>query len=175
MNRLGISLLVWIVCGSCASRSIVSIPFPPDTYQSTSAYLRTVSHGESENENVAERMAIHAAQVELTSLIQTLVKNVTSEFSSSYQSTELEEFKTYFDKEEVSIAQQTMSLLKVVEKKDILRSDQRYEIWVVVELPKRSLMDGFERILSASKASSMDDKKKRFQQVFDAEWSKLLH
>ena len=120
-------------------------------------------------------MAIHAAQVELTSLIQTLVKNVTSEFSSSYQSTELEEFKTYFDKEEVSIAQQTMSLLKVVEKKDILRSDQRYEIWVVVELPKRSLMDGFERILSASKASSMDDKKKRFQQVFDAEWSKLLH
>jgi hypothetical protein len=36
-------------------------------------------------------------------------------------------------------------------------------------------MDGFESILSASKASSMDDKKKRFQQVFDAEWAKLLH
>jgi hypothetical protein len=175
MNRIGISLLIWVVCGSCASTSNVRIPFPADTYQSTSAYLRTVSHGESENENVAERMAIHAAQVELTSLIQTLVKNVNLEFSSVFQSTESEGWKTYFEREEVSIAQQTMSLLRVVEKKDILRKDQRHEIWVLVELPKRSLMDGFERILSASKASSMDDKKKRFQQVFDAEWAKLLH
>ena len=88
MNRIGISLLIWVVCSSCASTSNVSIPFPADTYQSTSAYLRTVSHGESENENVAERMAIHAAQVELTSLIQTLVKNVNLEFSSVFQSTE---------------------------------------------------------------------------------------
>jgi hypothetical protein len=151
------------------------IPFPADTYQSTSAYFRAVSHGESENENVAERMAIHMAQVELTSLIQTLVKNVTSEFSSSFQSTELKEWKTFFDKEEVSIAQQTMSLLRVVEKKDVLRSDHRYEVWVVVELPKRGIIDEFERILSASKASNMNDKKKRFQQVFDGEWAKLLH
>jgi hypothetical protein len=175
MNRIGISLLVWIVCGSCASTSNVSIPFSADAYQSTSAYLRTFSHGESENENVAERMAIHTAQVELTSLIQTLVKNVNLEFSSVFQSTESEEWKTYFERGEVSIAQQTMSLLRVVEKKDILRKDQRHEIWVVVELPKKDFVDGFERIFSASKASSLEEKKNRFRQVFDREWAKLVH
>lgn len=172
MKRIGLSLLVLIVCSSCASMSKVRIPFPAETYQSTSAYLRTVSHGESESENVAERMAIHSAQVELTSLIQTLVKNVNSEFSSVFES---KERKTYFEREEVSIAQQTMSLLRVVEKKDILRKDQQHEIWVLVELPKRSLIDGFERILSDSKVTNLNDKKKRFQEVFDREWAKLLH
>jgi hypothetical protein len=100
------------------------------------------------------------------------VKNVNSEFSSVFES---KERKTYFEREEVSIAQQTMSLLRVVEKKDILRKDQRYEIWVLVELPKRSLIDGFERILSDSKVTNLNDKKKRFQEVFDREWAKLLY
>ena len=175
MNRVGISLLVWIVCCSCTSTSKLAIPFSVDAYHSSSAYLRTVSHGESESENVAERMAIHTAQIELTSLIQTLVKNVSTEFNSAFQSAELEVWKTYFQKEEMSIAQQTMTRLRVVEKKVILRSDQRYEIWVIVELPKKDFVDGFERIFSASKASSLVDKKNRFRQVFDREWAKLVH
>jgi len=174
MNRIGISFLVWIVCCSCASTSNVSIPFSEDAYQSSSAYLRTVSHGESENENLAERMAIHSAQIELTSLIQTLVKNVNAEFSSAFKSAESEGSKSYFQKEEISIAQQTMTRLRVIEKKAILRSDQLYEIWVIVELPKKDFIDGFERIFSDSKASSLEDKKKRFQQVFDGEWAKLV-
>lgn len=174
-RRIGIGLIVWFLCCACSSTTHLSIPFSASVYQSSSEYVRAVSHGESANEALAERIAIHTAQTELSSLIQAFVKNVNAEFNSIYSDSESKEWKSTFEKEEISISQQTMSKLKVVEKKEILRKDGLYEIWVVVELPRKSLMDGFEQLFSASRLKSVEDKKRRFQQVFDGEWTKLLH
>ena len=161
-----------VTCFACSSTNKLSIPFSAEGYQSTSDYVRAVSHGESENSSIAERMAIHNAQTELSVLIQTLVKNVSSEFNSKYAEAE---WSSYFQKEEISISQQTMSQLKVVEKKEVLRDDKRYEFWVVVELPRSSLMEHFDRIISASKVKNLEEGKQHFQEVFQDEWAKLVN
>lgn len=170
MERVLIIILSLIVCISCSSSNKLSVPFSKEVYQSSSDYLRAVSHGESENYSVAERMAIHNAQAELATLVQSFVKNVSSEFNSKKAESE---WSSYFQKEEVSISQQTLSKLKVVTTKELMNSDRRYEIWVVVELPRKTLVEKFDQLFSEAKLNNVEQSKKQFQQLFNEEWDKL--
>lgn len=170
MERYLIVFVVLVLCISCSSSNKLSVPFSKEVYQSSPDFLRTVSHGESENYSVAERMAIHNAQSELATLVQTLVKNVTAEFNSKYAESE---WRSSFQKEEVSISQQTLSNLKVVATKELINSDRRYEIWVVVEVPKKTLVENFDPLFTEAKLKNVEQSKKQFQQLFTLEWDKL--
>jgi len=161
-----------IICISCSSSNKLSIPFSSDVYQSTPNYLRAVSHGESENYSVAERMAIHNAQTELSSLVQTLVKNVSSELNAKYAEAE---WRMYFQKEEMSLSQQIISNFKVVATKDLMNQDRRYEIWVVVEVPRKTLVENFDQFFGSSKLKNIEESKNKFQQLFKEEWEKILN
>lgn len=170
MERVLIVVFSLAVCIACSSSNKLSVPFSKEVYQSSPDYLRTVSHGESENYSVAERIAIHNAQAELASLVQALVKNVASEFNSKYAESE---WRSYFQKEEVSISQQTLSKLKVVATKELINSERRYEIWVVLEVPRKTLVENFDQLFAEAKLKNVEQSKKQFQQLFNEEWDKL--
>ncbi len=170
MKRVLLVFFLWVTCVSCSSTTTLTIPFSADVYESSSDYLRTVSHGESENFSVAERMAIHNAQTELASLVQSLVKNVSSEFNSKFADAE---WRSYFQKEEMAISQKTISKLRVVATKELINSDKRYEIWVVIEVPRKVLVENFDHFFADSKLKNGVEIKNQFQQLFNEEWNKL--
>jgi hypothetical protein len=97
---------------------------------------------------------------------------VSSELNAKYAEAE---WRMYFQKEEMSLSQQIISNFKVVATKDLMNQDRRYEIWVVVEVPKNTLVENFDQFFSSSKLKNIEESKNKFQQLFKEEWEKILN
>jgi hypothetical protein len=64
-------------------------------------------------------------------------------------------------------------MVNVLDKKVLLKSNNIYDIWVVIEVSKKSLLEGATKAMSNNKKLQLEADKIRFREIFESEMNKI--
>lgn len=151
----------------------IKFPFSEKEYKSNMEFLRVVAHGESASSTLAEKIAIQNAQTNLATIINSLVKNVTEDYSKNISDANSNEFTSSFETQGRVITNETLSMTNVVDKKVLLKPSNIYDIWVVIEVSKKNLLEGATKSMSSNKKLQLESDKIRFREIFESEMNKI--
>jgi hypothetical protein len=149
------------------------MPFSEKEFKSNSDFLRVVAHGESVSSTLAEKIAMQNAQTNLASKINCLVKNVSEDYSKNISDANSNGFTTLFETQGRVITNETLSMINVLDKKVLLKPNNIYDIWVVIEVSKKSLLDGANKSMSNNKKLQLEADKIKFREIFEREMNKI--
>jgi hypothetical protein len=151
----------------------IKLPFSEKEFKSNNEFLRVVAHGESASSTLAEKIAMQNAQTNLATRINSLVKNVTEDYSKNISDANSNEFTSSFETQGRVITNETLSMINVLDKKVLLKSTNIYDIWVVIEVSKKGLLEGATKSMSSNKKLQLEADKIRFREIFESEMNKI--
>lgn len=151
----------------------IKLPFSEKEFKSNSEFLRVVAHGESASSTLAEKIAMQNAQTNLATRINSLVKNVTEDYSKNVSDANSNEFTSSFESQGRVITNESLSMINVLDKKVLLKPNNIYDIWVVIEVSKKSLLEGASKSMSNNKKLQLEADKVRFREIFESEMNKI--
>jgi hypothetical protein len=64
-------------------------------------------------------------------------------------------------------------MTKVLDKKILLKPNNIYSTWVVIEISKKSLLEGATKSMSTDKKLQLEVDKIRFREIFESEMNKI--
>lgn len=151
----------------------IKLPFSEKEFKSNAEFLRVVAHGESASSTLAEKIAMQNAQTNMATRISSLVKNVTEDYSKNISDANSNEFTSSFETQGRVITNESLSMVNVLDKKVLLKSNNIYDIWVVIEVSKKSLLEGATKAMSNNKKLQLEADKIRFREIFESEMNKI--
>lgn len=151
----------------------IKLPFSEKEFKSNAEFLRVVAHGESASSTLAEKIAMQNAQTNLATRINSLVKNVAEDYSKNISDANSNEFTSSFETQGRVITNESLSMVNVLDKKVLLKSNNIYDIWVVIEVSKKSLLEGATKSMSNNKKLQLEADKIRFREIFESEMNKI--
>jgi hypothetical protein len=95
---------------------------------------------------------------------------VTRDFSKQYSKGDVNES---YEAMGVSVSNETLSMINVLDKKILLQPGNIYDIWLVVEVSKKSILESANKAMSSGKKAQMEADKDKFKEIFDREMEKL--
>jgi hypothetical protein len=113
------------------------------------------------------------AQTNLATRINSLVKNVAEDYSKNISDANSNEFTSSFETQGRVITNESLSMVNVLDKKVLLKSNNIYDIWVVIEVSKKSLLEGATKSMSNNKKLQLEADKIRFREIFESEMNKI--
>ena len=134
----------------------IKLPFSEKEFKSNAEFLRVVAHGESASSTLAEKIAMQNAQTNMATRISSLVKNVTEDYSKNISDANSNEFTSSFETQGRVITNESLSMVNVLDKKVLLKSNNIYDIWVVIEVSKKSLLEGATKSMSNNKKLQLE-------------------
>lgn len=148
----------------------IKFPFSEKEYKSNNEFVRVVAHGESASSTMAEKIAMQNAQTSMATRIKSVVSVVTRDFTKQYSKGDVNES---YESMGLSVSNETLSMLNVLDKKILLQPGNIYDVWVVVEISKKSILESANRAMSSGKKAQMEADKDKFREIFDREMEKL--
>jgi len=150
----------------------VKLPFEEKNYISND-FIRVIASGESADLELSENIAIQNASIKLAQSINKLVKNVSENYAKNTSDNNSSEFVKSFETQGRIITNESLSMTKVLDKKILLKPNNIYSTWVVIEISKKSLLEGATKSMSTDKKLQLEVDKIRFREIFESEMNKI--
>ena len=151
----------------------IKLPFSEKEFKSNNEFLRVVAHGESASSTLAEKIAMQNAQTNLATRINSLVKNVAEDYSKNISDANSNEFTSSFETQGRVIVKESLAMINVLDKKVLLKPSNIYDFWIVIEVSKKSLLEGATKAMSSSKKLQLEADKVKFREIFENEMNKI--
>lgn len=177
MKRKLFLLLVLAVTAIASSKNVnaqqeVDLPFTGRQYRTDATSYREVGEGRGSNLTTAKRKAVMMASRGLAEQVNVAVKAVTKHVNDEAEVNGNFEFESMFrDVISQSVEQQLQGAAVMHEKS--AKEGGVYTYWVVMEMPKKELVDGAYEAISKDSRLKLDYDKQRFEEVFNEEMRKL--
>jgi hypothetical protein len=178
----GLFIVILISMTSCGSSKKVSytkekkeikMPLSGSDFRTNGEYFRVVSHGESPDLTMAEKIAMSNARAQMAMQIQTLVKAVNENYSNQIKDDNAFQTGQSFESLSRDVANQILPNIAVKESKVLMGETNIYEYWVCVEISKKDLKNRSMQQMTSGSESKILKNKETFQRIFDEEMNKL--
>ncbi len=176
---LGLALLGLASCGSKAPAAYgaddieINIPCSGIEYSSSEDYFRSNAMGISNSLEIANQKAMASARQRLAASIETTVKSITDNYTSSYENDQQEEARGRFQSISREVVSQKLTGVRVICQKVTQSPDGRYKSYVAIELAGDEIANEMKNRISADEKLRTDYEYEKFKAVFDEEMSKL--
>lgn len=168
-----------ILCGCGGQKQMVQqkpqedvevlVPCSGPEYMPDAEHFRASAMGISNSQEIASQKAMTAARAKLASAIQTTVKTVTDNYSSSYEMGQQEEAKGRFQSITREVVNQTLNGVKVICQKMMKSPDGQYKAYVAIELGGIDVVKALSNKISNDDKLRVDYEYEKFKKVFDEE------
>jgi hypothetical protein len=102
-----------------------------------------------------------------------LVKNVAEDYSKNISDANSNEFTSSFETQGRVIVKESLAMINVLDKKVLLKPSNIYDFWIVIEVSKKSLLEGATKAMSTSKKLQLEADKVKFREIFENEMNKI--
>ncbi len=153
----------------------ISVPFSEKKYRSDKDFIRATQSGKSPDLATSKKIALQNAKAELASSIKTLVKRVTDQYTNQRTVGDKQEFENKFEELSREVVDQNLTNIHIMDEKIFKELDGRYSYFVVIEVNKESLLNGYIAKISKNEKLQLDYDKKKFEEVFNAEMEKMAN
>jgi hypothetical protein len=176
------SLVAFSLLTSCSSpKSLssvtkseeVSIPFSDNKYKSDKDYFRTKQVGKSPDLATSKKIALQNVKAELAGNIKSVVKKVTEQYTNQRTVGNKQEFENKFEELSREVVDQSLTNIRQVDEKVFKEMDGSFTYWVVLEIPKQSVLDEVNSKISKNEKLQLDYDKQKFETVFNSEMEKF--
>ncbi len=150
----------------------IKLPFEDKNYISND-FIRVIASGESADLELSENIAVQNASIKLAQAINKVVKSVSENYAKNIKDINSNEFAKSFETQGRVIANESISMTKVLDKKILLKPNNIYSTWVVIEVSKKSLLEGATKSMSTDKKLQLESDKIRFREIFESEMNKM--
>lgn len=151
----------------------VKLPFSEKEYKSNNEFIRARANGESRDLQGGEMIARHNAEAVLANTIGAAIKGVTEQYFQNTSDNNSNDFSKKFESTTRTITNESISNIKVVDTKTLLKSNGVYDTWMVIEVSKKSLLANSLKAMSNNKAFKLESDQAKFRDIFEKEMAKL--
>lgn len=151
----------------------INIPCSGPEFQSSKEYFRANAYALSTDMMMAKKKALAEARAELATALNTTVKRVTDNYSSSYQVGEQEEAKSRFEDLSRSVVNEKLTGTRVICEKMMKTPDGKYKAYVAVELAGEEIARAMDSRIKNDDKLRVDYEYEKFKKVFDNEMESL--
>lgn len=173
----GLSML--LICGCGGQKQLIQqkpqedveviVPCSGPEYMTSGDYFRANAMGLSNSLEIASQKAMTAVRAKLAASIETMVKTVTDNYSSSYEMGQQEEAKSRFQSLTREVVKQKLSGVRVVCQKTMKDPAGQYKYYVAVELAGEEIAKAMSNRVSNDDKLRIDFEYDKFKKVFDEE------
>ena len=167
-------MFVLSACGgskSAASQGDVAIivPCSGPEYQSNDDYYRANAMGLSTDMTIAKQKAQSTCRTDIATAIESKMKTVTDDYTSSYSNGENDESRRRFQQLSRTAVQQTLKGLRTICEQTMKTPDGKYKVYVAMEMSKQALLEDVVNGIKNDDKLRTDFEYERFKKIFDEE------
>lgn len=171
-------LSVAIMCSCSSSKSAtkspaadveVIVPCSGVEFMTSPEYFRASAMAISNSQEIAGQKAMSAARAKLAASIQTTVKTVTDNYTSSYEINQQEEARGRFQALTREVVDQKLTGIKTICQKVMQSPDGKFKCYVAIELAGESIAQEMNSRVSGDEKLRTDFEYEKFKQAFDQE------
>lgn len=151
----------------------IQVPLSGKEFQSNKEFYRAKSSGKSPDMATARKIALNNAKTEIAGLINTTIKAVTDNYTNQRSTAVAQDFENKFESMVREVVTQTLNDISIIGEKNFKNKDNSYECWIAIEISKESVMNGISAKVSQDQKLQIDYDKKKFEEVYNAEMSKM--
>lgn len=176
-------ILFAILINSCASKKntngsdskdvVIELPCSGYEYETTKGVFRASQSALSTNLSLSREKALLSAKRTLASMIGSTVKAVTDRYAQDRTIGANSEFSEKFENLTREVVDQKLQGVKKICEITKQKPDGRYNTFVAIELNTEDMFEGLESKLSKNEKLRQDYDKKKFEEIFNKEMSKL--
>ena len=120
----------------------IILPFTGPEYSSNKDLFRARQSGTSPDLPTAKKIALQNAKAEIASDIESVIKRSTDQYTTQRTIATKQEFKNKFEELSREVVKQNVVDATTIAEKVFKEKDGSYTYWVVVEVPKQSVVEG---------------------------------
>lgn len=165
-------------CGG-SSKGVVSggdqevfVPCSGPEYSTNSQFFRATAVGVSTDMNIARKKAMSTARADIASSIESKVKTVVDDYTSSYQQGNADESKRRYQEMTRISVEQSLRGLRTICEKTMRGRDGNYKVYVTLELGGDQLLENMANTIQADDRTMIDFEYSRFKKMFEDEMAK---
>lgn len=177
---LGMSVIVLIGLNACntakpiakVENSIaVEVPFTERKFKTDDKFFRATGPGTSPDIGAAKRIAIFTAKANLLTFVNSISNTVSDQYMDQSNFTDKKEYKSKFEEFTRTVSKRSISNLYLTHEKTF-KSGNEYTTYVVLEVSKEDVINGFKSAISEERLTSLKVDKERFENIFNQEMKK---
>lgn len=178
ISFLFVAILAVCMFSSCgggknATKDVeIDVPCSGSDFRTNKEYFRSSAMGLSTDMTIAKKKAMSSARSELATAINSTVKAVTDDYSSSYQQGQSDESKRRFQELSRTVVEQELNGLRIICEKTFKAPDNNYKVYVSVELSGKDLAEKMANRIKSDDKLRIDFEYEKFKKVFEEEMSK---
>ncbi|NJB82478.1 hypothetical protein [Wenyingzhuangia aestuarii] len=175
-------LSAWLIVSCGSSKKInasnnndvtIELPCSGYEYETTKGVFRASQSALSTNLSVSREKAMLNAKRTLASLIGSTIKSVTDRYAQDRTIGETSEFSEKFENLTREVVNQQLRGVKKICEVTKQKPDGRYNTFVAIELNTADMFKDLESSISKNEKLRQDYDKKKYEDIFNQEMSKL--
>lgn len=181
---VSIGLLGIVFLSSCSSKKEVTqvvtksneieLPFTSKEFKSNKEAFRASQFGKSIDLSTAKKIALLNAKSELAGNIQATIKKVTDSYTNQRTVSDKQDFENKFEELAREVVNQTLTEVKIIGEKVTHESNGgAFNYYIAIEISKDVVLNNVSDKISKKEKLQLDFDKKKFEEVLNAEMSKL--
>jgi len=151
----------------------IILPFTGPEYSSNKDLFRARQSGTSPDLPTAKKIALQNAKAEIASDIESVIKRTTDQYTTQRTIATKQEFKNKFEELSREVVKQNVVDATTIAEKVFKEKDGGYTYWVVVEVPKQSVLEGINNKISKNQNLQLDFEKSQYEKTFNEEIDKF--
>lgn len=152
----------------------VVMPFSEDKYKTDKDFFRARNNSQHPSDiNDCKTAALLNANSELAGIINTKIKRVIDQYSNTITVNDKTDYEKKLEIETRSAVEQSLSGITVAGEKLFKETNGSFSYWVVIEVSKKSILEGVNDKISKNAKLQLDYDKKKFEDIFNSEMEKL--
>ena len=139
-------------------------------YFTQPGFFRANSVGESEDQVMSKKKAMNTAKTELAGSIETIIKSVTDNYSSSYVANNAEDFKQRFESLSREVVNQKLTGITLMCEQVVQNpKTKKYKTYVAIQLSGDEILNAMKDKVSKDTKLEMDFQYDKFKKELDKE------
>ena len=151
----------------------ITLPFTGPEYSSNKDFFRARQSGTSPDLPTAKKIALQNAKAEVASDIESVIKRSTDQYTTQRTIATKQEFKNKFEELSREVVKQNVVDATTIAEKVFKEKDGGYTYWVVVEVPKQSVLEGLNNNILKNQNLQLDFEKSLYEKTFNGEMDKF--
>jgi hypothetical protein len=151
----------------------ITLPFTGAEYSSNKDVFRARQSGTSPDLPTSKKIALQNAKAEIASDIESVIKRTTDQYTTQRTIATKQEFKNKFEELSREVVKQNVVDATTIAEKVFKDKEGSYTYWVVVEVPKTSVLEGLNNKISKDQNLQLDFEKSQYEKTFNAEMEKF--
>tara|TARA_Y100000589_G_C26911711_1_gene530593 strand:+ start:95 stop:661 length:567 start_codon:yes stop_codon:yes gene_type:complete len=180
ISVLVISAIVVIGLNACSTAKPIAkvensieieVPFTERKFKTDDKFFRATGPGTSPDIGAAKRIAIFTAKANLLTFVNSVSSAVSDQYMNQSDFAEKKEYKSKFEDFIRTVSKRSISNLYLTHEKTF-KSGNEYTTYVVLEVSKEDVVNGFKNAVSEEKLTSLKVDKEKFENIFNQEMKK---